>query len=425
MRTFIIIVLLAIMGCSKNRDAQATNKASDLTESLQVLMERQQLIGLSVALIKDHELAYAKGFGVANLGRQTPINEHTKFRIASISKLITSIALMQLVEQGMVDLDIDISQYLGWELVNPNVPQTHITLRNILSHQSGIRDGEDYGKYLQDMHRLRLNIKELFTATGAYYSPDMFASEPPKSNFSYCNSAWGLVASVIEKVAGMSFNEYCSKNIFKPMGLNASYRAIDIAENDLAALYRFQSNEWVPQVDDYRESPPANLMYEGYEPGTNGLIFAPQGGVRASVLDLAVIALMFMNEGQVGNTRILTPQSLNAMTTEQWTYNGVNGDTWNEFFQAYGLGVHLLTNKPAADIIYPEMKMLGHAGIAYGLLSDMYLDPEKGAAVILVTNGSKNTYEYSNSSAFYQVEQEVFDVCHLYLKDSILSPNYQ
>ncbi|MDH3712074.1 MAG: hypothetical protein OER04_19460, partial [Cyclobacteriaceae bacterium] len=118
-------------------------------------------------------------------------------------------------------------------------------------------------------------------------------------------------------------------------------------------------------------------------------------------------------------------QSVTLMTTVQWTYNGSNGDTWNEFFQAYGLGVHLLTNNDAADIIYREMKMLGHAGIAYGLLSDMFLDLEKGAAVILVTNGSKNTYEYSNSSAFYEVEQKVFDVCHLYLKDSILSPNYQ
>ena len=423
MRITSLLMLVILSSCQPESKSDTGRKLPDLTKELESLMDRHELMGLSLILIEKGKVVYENALGTANLRTSQMLNLDSKFRIASISKLVTTMALMQLEEQGKVDLDSNVSAYLGWELRNPYKPQAIISLRNLMSHQSSIRDGQGYGEFLAQMHPGKLHIKELFQEQGSFYSEDMFASELPGSTFSYANSAWGLVATVIETVSGTSFDQYCKQHIFKPLGLTASFNVSQVNLEDLAALYRWSEDHWQAQVDDYPE-PPINRTYPGYQPGTNGLIHAPQGGLRASVKELAAIAKLLINGGSMDTTRILTSQSVVAMMTPNWEYNGSNGDTWNQFFLSYGLGTHILTNSDSADVIFPEHHMVGHAGIAYGLLSDMYLDPTTGMAVVFVTNGSKNSFEYGDSSSFYQVEQDVFRICHLYLKDSILSPNY-
>ena len=424
MKNITLLVLLGLLCfCVPQSNSDTEEHLPDLSTELRSLMQRHELMGLAVVLIDQGEVVYQGAMGVANLRNEIPLTLQSKFRIASISKLITSIALMQLEASGKVDLNEDVSRYLGWELKNPYQPTAIITLRHLMSHQSGIRDGEGYGRFLQDMHEKKLHLKELFMKSGSYYSEDMFADESPGTTFSYSNSAWGLVASVIEMVSEVPFDQYCQTHIFEPLGLTANYNVSQVNLQELAALYRWSEDRWQAQVDDYLD-PLVNRTYQGYQPGTNGLIHAPQGGLRASVNDLATIARLLMSQGQLDSVQILPAESVRKMMNPQWTYNGSNGDTWNQFFLSYGLGMHILTNTDSADVIFSDLNMVGHAGIAYGLLSDMYLDPETSTGIVFITNGSKNKFEYGNSSSFYQVEQDVFEICHLYLKDSILSPNY-
>jgi len=408
MYRLIPLILLWLIACQRQ---------PGLKEALQNQALQDQLMGMSVVLIEDDTIKLAESVGWMDAQEQIPLQPETKFRIASISKTITTIAILQLVERDSVDLDLDVSTYLGWILRNPNFPQHPITLRLLLSHQSSIRDGSGYGDYLSHMHIKQLNINQLFVPDSAYFSSDMFAQEMPGSSFSYSNSAWGLVASIVERRSGQTFDAYCRQHIFKPMGLSASYNVRHIADSMLSPLFRYKDGGWVPQVDDYSQSEKPQLMYSTYQPGTNGLIFAPQGGVRASALDLAALAIMLMNDGTYQGQQILKPQSAKMMMSPQWQYNGQNGDTWNDFFRSYGLGTHILTNSDSADYIFPEYQMMGHAGIAYGLLSDMYFDPIAKTGIVFITNGSKNEFEYAKSSSFYQVEQNVFQICHLYLKD--------
>lgn len=381
-----------------------------INRQLQTVFDQYELMGMSVILLDQGAIVYEGYFGQADSARQIPVTEQTIYRVASISKTIVATALLQLWEKGKVDLDADVSEYLGWPLQHPLYPDTPITLRMLMSHRSGIRDGEGYGRFSRDMIARRLHIKELFMPNGEYFSDDLFAGQPPGSYFSYTNCAWGLVAGIVEKISGQRFDIYCRENIFKPLDLTASFNVLDLPDLDnLAVLYRYQEGKWTPQADNYAGVPPESRVYPSYQLGQNGLIFGPQGSLRSSARDLAAFAQTLMNGGSLNGRTILQKETIDLMMRNHWTYNGRNGDTWDDFWQSYGLGIHRVLNRDSMDIIFPDRKMFGHPGIAYGLLSDLYFDPETKSGVVFITNGSKQDYAYGEHTAFYDVEEAVFE----------------
>ena len=408
-----LFILFSATGCkdnsSENQSEEFENPLlrqaiSDLEESF----DTNQLAGLSVRLIHQDKEILDFQKGIADFKRNIPVTDSTIFRIASISKTFTAIALMQLQEEGKVDLNADVSDYLGWRLRNPDYPETPITLTLLMSHKSSLRDGEGYGHFTSKMYEQPLDIEELFTPGGQFFTEDMFAKEEPGSYFSYTNATWGIIASVIEKVSNMTLEAYCIKNIFGPMELDARFDPSHSDLNRLGVLYRYQNNEWVGQSDEYLDKVPQPKTDASYIPGKNGLLYGPQGGLRCSVDDLEKIARLFWNHGRYRDSAILEPESIKLMTSDKWTFNGSNGNTWDNFFLSYGLGVHRITASPGKDVIFPEMKMAGHPGIAYGLLSDLYFDTSSKTAVIFITNGSKKEYTYGSETTFYQPEEDVF-----------------
>ncbi len=399
---------LLLFSCQQTSKKESFDPV-DLRESLHQVVDKHELMGMAVLLLSDGEVLWQSNYGLANKATNRPVDKNTLFRVASISKTVTATAVMQLVESGKLDLDKAASHYLGWELKHPQFPNTPITLRLLMSHRSGIRDGSGYGPFSRDMIVKQLNIKELLSVEGAYYKEDMFGDTAPGDFFFYTNCTWGLIASIIEKVSGERFDAYCQKHIFQPLGMKSSFNVMHLsALENVAVLYRFRKDQWTPQVDDFMTKPPVNRGYEGYELGQNGLLFGPQGSLRASAQDLANFALMLMSNGQYKGQRVLKKSSVDLMTTNQWSYDGNNGDTWNDFFLSYGLGMHRLTNKEQADVIFDNWEMVGHPGIAYGLLSDLYFDRSKKSGVVFITNGSKKDFAYGVESTFYQVEEDVF-----------------
>ncbi len=416
-----MLVAGTLFSCENNRSAPVEELPFDgegLRTELEAVFTKNELMGLSVALITDGAVTWQGSYGLADAGRQIPVTNHTIFRIASISKTVTAMALLQLWETGKVDLDADVSTYLGWKLQHPGYPKDSITLRHLLSHRSGIRDGEGYSAFSREMVSEQLDIRELLTTEGEYFTADLFADHPPGSYFSYTNCTWGLIASVIEVVSGQRFDDYCRAHIFAPMGLTADFNVAELASLDsLAVLYQYEDEQWVPQADDYQGIAPQSRGYSGYELGQNGLLFGPQGSLRISTEDLTQLALMFINDGLHTKQRILQEETVNLMLSSEWLYDGQNGDTWENFFLSYGLGTHQTTNQPGGDIIFPDRTMVGHPGIAYGLLSDMYFEREKNSGIIFITNGSKQKYEYGENTSFYQGEEDVFRVVYPYLNE--------
>ncbi|QLE00717.1 beta-lactamase family protein [Galbibacter sp. BG1] len=421
-KTILAVMLLGtIFSCEQNEKPVTNENSAEnntIEKALDSVFKKNELMGMSVVLITNGEISYQYQQGLANEAKNTSITEETIYRVASISKSITATALMQLWDEGKVNLDIDVSNYLSWKLVHPKHPNTPITLRHLLSHQSGIRDGSGYGKFSKDMISEKLHIQELFTEDGAYFSEDLFADHQPGAYFSYTNCTWGIIVSVIENISKQRFDDYCRERIFGPLQMKSDFNVEKIEPvSSIAALYRFENNKWIPQVDDYTDTKPTSRAYPSYQLGQNGLLFGPQGSLRSSAEDLATFALMLMNNGTFKEKEVLKKETVAEMLGSQWLYNGDNGDTWENFFLSYGLGMHQITNKEGGDIIFPDRKMVGHPGIAYGLLSDMYFDSKSKSGIVFITNGSKKEYQYGKKTSFYQVEEDLFYAIYPFLKN--------
>ena len=187
---------------------------------------------------------------------------------------------MQLVEQGKINLDEDVSRYLGFTLRNPKYPNKAITSRMLLSHTSSIRD------YPTAYVPFKSNVKSFFTSADCWT-----ASRAPGAWFSYSNLNFILLATIMEKVSGQRFDKYMNKNVLKPLDIKGSFNLRDFSSSDLqkmGTLYRKTKGEadrYYAQMDDRPIELPNAAQQANYRTGTNAGIFSPQGGLRVSPVE--------------------------------------------------------------------------------------------------------------------------------------------
>lgn len=301
-------------------------------------------------------------------------------RVASVSKLVVAIGVMRLVEAGTLDLDADVSRYLGWRLRNPAFPDTPITLRQLLSHTSSLTDTVDYVLALDaDMARVLAN-------------PDAWdAQHPPGHWFRYTNFNTPVVAAVMEKATGERFDLLMKRLVLGPLGLDACYNWAACSPAT-AARAVVQYRERVPTKDDPAAIAgcPVTPASDGtcdlavWRPGSNGAIFSPQGGLRISVRGLAAVGRLLLNGGRLGAVRLLSPASVDMILTPVWSYDGANGDHQDGFLCRYGLAAQVLATSAEGcrdDPFGDGRPRAGHAGDAYGLKSGLWLDRARGTGV--------------------------------------------
>lgn len=378
----------------------STTKPTDvLEEKLRAIQKKYSIVGLSAVAVKDGQVVWNTNMGLADLDRKVPVTDRTKFRIASISKTVATAALMQLWEKDKFKLDDDISRYLGYPVVNPRFPDTPITFRQLLTHTSSLTDNDNYDRFLKltyDARNRGPELKEILTAGGSHYNDGAnFSSDAPGTSYRYCNLAFGLVGTLVEKISGERFDSYCNKNILAPLGMTASFNVADLPDvNDLGVLYNPDKDDFKAQVDDFRGVKPANRIGPDYKPGHNAIVFAPQGGLRVSAHDLSKFMVQFMDPKPT-SVAILKPSTIDIMTSEHWS----NGKKVGEY-EGRGLGFDRTVN------LVPGEMWIGHTGSAYGLRSSMYFNPKKSVGVILITNGSKPG---EREREFYPMQRETAD----------------
>jgi len=367
------------------------------------------LVGMSVAVVCHAGITDVHHYGMADLTRSIPVTDSTMYRCASISKSVTATALMKLFEQGYFSLDDDVGDHLDFNLRNPYHPEQPVTFRMLLSHTAGLADGSGYGSFLSATYNNPSppHISSLLLPGGSYFSWNMWLDKQPGVYFTYANINYGIIATLIESISGIRFDIFARDSVLIPLGITGRFDVSDIENiSNVAVLYR----NAVPQADNYQGIAPDPPNLSGYTLGTNGLIFAPQGGLRISATDLCRFMIAHMDGGQYGGTAILQESTVELMHQPQWNYIGVNGNNYYNLFNRWGLGFHLTTNTPGGDIVIDGVNMTGHPGEAYGLISDMYFEKEKQFGLVFMTNGYYGTagYAWGNYSAFYSVEEEVF-----------------
>jgi CubicO group peptidase (beta-lactamase class C family) len=392
------------------------------------------LSGLAVVVYRQGQICYEGYFGQRRIdppepARSLPVTPTTRFRVASLSKTVTALATMQLVEQSQLDLDADLSTVLGWPLYNPHWPAIPITARMLLTHTSSLRDGESY------LFPPTTTLASVLAADrpGAASSAHVATPHPeldlaPGRFFTYCNLGFGLLGTVVEKVSGERFDRYVTHRLLAGLGVEASFNVATLsadALSQLAPLYRRRQagiwnpeGPWVAQIDDLASTPPfpAPHELEQYHPGSNGTLFSPQGGLRISARDLVEVMKVFLNAGQGRHRPVLQPATVAQILQVEWRFDPTlrNGDPYGGLMRAWGLGLHHFTGSPAdahgrSDRLagnHPRPAW-GHLGDAHGLLGGMLFDPSHNTGMIYLIGGvgcDPETYR-GKDSAFYGWEE--------------------
>ncbi len=297
--------------------------------------------GLSVAVAAEGQVRFAAGYGLADLEHEVPCTPETVFRIASISKSITAVALMQTIQQGRASLDDPIQQYVP---EFPEKPQGPVTLRHLLTHTSGIRHYAP-GEFLQTRH-----YPSLVEAIGIFRDDPLLF--PPGERFSYTTYGYNLLAGVVEKTSGQSFGQYLASRVFEPAGMTSSRldQAADLVPHRARPYTRRSAKQWqnAPAVD-------LSIKWAG-------------GGILSTPTDLCRLHLA-LEEG-----KLLAQETKLAMETPGQTSGGKP--------LAYALGWNVETDRQGRTWV-------SHSGGTTGGTSFLLRCPAEGCAAAVIANADE------------------------------------
>lgn len=340
-----------------------------------------------------------RGFADKTTGRRVTADDPAV--VASVSKMVTAVGVMRLVQAGKLDLDTDVSTYLGWKLRNPRFPDIPITLRLLMSHRSSLTDHAGYwqtplGGHLRDILKKPL-------AWDAKHQPGTY--------FHYTNLNYPVVAQTMERVTGERFDQLMQRLVLKPLGIEACFSWATCPDAAAARAIVVYGTNGEPLVDNHHGHKPAcpvriarndSCDLSRYKPGDNGAQFGPQGGLRISAVGLARIGMMLLNDGTfaLNGAQLLTPASVNTMAAPTWKYDGHNGLTYEEdedpqgvelgLFCHWGIGMQILATSATGchdDPFGDGVARVGHSGSIDGLQTGIWLDRKNGKGVVWILTG--------------------------------------
>lgn len=300
LKSLLIVALFLLIG-SCNNDGQEINTTEDFDSYLQEEMDAQKMPALSVLIFKEDNILHETYLGQTNIVQNTSlVNDHL-FLLASVSKVITATALLQLYDDGLLSLDDNINDYLSFTVNHPDYT-TAITIKMLLTHTSGIADGSalDSQYYYGEDSPIALDsfMENYLVPNGSFYADENFYPFEPGEKHEYSNTGSALMAVLVEQISGMSFNEYCKQHIFIPLQMtNTSWRLDEITQT-IVQPYKYTNNQF-EAIDHY--------TFTDY----------PNGGLRSTAQDLSTFFGAFTLDGTVNNYELLKAQTISEMLTPQ------------------------------------------------------------------------------------------------------------
>lgn len=312
------------------REMTAADVETFLDGLLPLQLKSADIAGATVAVVKDGRLLFAKGYGYADVEKKKPVSaQDTLFRPGSVSKLFTWTAVMQLFEQGKLDLDRDINEYLDYKI--PDAFGKPITLKNILTHTPGFEE----------------QIKDLFstdTSTkpnlGQYLKAHIPARiYPPGTVPAYSNYATAVAGYIVERVSGRPFEDYVNENIFKPLKMERSTFAQPLPQG----LTELMSK-------GYRLGSGTAESFEMINP-------YPAGSLSSSATDIAQFMMAHLQHGKLGDAQILKPETARLMHSRLFALDDATNAMCYGFYEESRNG----------------HRIIGHGGDTVYFHSDLHL----------------------------------------------------
>lgn len=339
---FTLLSAIILAGCG---GADRTDWHARLDAFIQQELTAKHIPALSVAVVADGREVWSNGYGISNPSAGTPVSPTTVYRVASVSKLFTALTVMQLAERGILDLDAPITDYLP-EFSPENPYDKPITLRQLLSHRSGLVREPPVGHYFDATSPALPDMVESLNATTLIL--------PPESRTKYSNAAVSVAGYVVETATGQAFNDHAQSALIDPMGLEqTSFNPRPDLRDSLGIGYMWRydsSDQSTAPVFELGIGPAANLYTTTRDLGRFvNTLFAIRRGDRSDILSAESLA-------------------------EMWTVQ-FNADSMRNGF---GLGFNLSEQQ--------GLRRVQHAGVMYGYATRVYAIPEESVGVAVVAN---------------------------------------
>ncbi|HJZ53553.1 MAG TPA: serine hydrolase [Gemmataceae bacterium] len=344
---FLVVLFSPAAAFAQPAVPPAPKYAAAVTE-LEALLEEQvadkRLPALSIALIDDQQVVWAKGYGFQDRGQKTPATAETVYRVGSVSKLFTDVAVMQLVEEGKLDLDAPLTKYVPDFQPHTKPEHKPITLRMLMAHRSGLIREPPVGNYFDPTEPGLAKTVASLNGIDLVY--------PPGERTKYSNGAIALVGYTLQKTQGERFETYVQRRVLDPLQMkSSSFLPTPAVKKNLAdaLMWTYHGREFPAPTFELGEAP-AGCMY-------------------STVLDLAKFASCLFAGGKVGDRQILKPATIAEMFRPQYPEDGA---------REFGLGfiVSLLDGKTRVS----------HGGAIYGFATEWAILPDQKLGVVVVAS---------------------------------------
>jgi len=333
---------------------------------LEAALDETRSPGIAAAIVRDGELAWASGVGLANVAERRPVTSDTLFQIASTAKTVTAAAVMQLVERGVLSLDAPI-EGLPFDVRNPRLATAPITVRSLLTHTSGIRDPE-VNLYRPGDTTIGLEryLRGTLLVGGEFYQTSNWAARAPGVKYEYSNTGITLLGYLVEQKGGRSFDAHCEAAIFEPLQMKeTSFRLAGLDASHVAMPYEGKPGS-------YRA-----LGHYGYPD-------VPAGMLRTSARQLSSFLRMFMRGGELGGVRVLAPGSVAEMSKVQTRAASEGPDQGLVWYHE----------------VHGSRRLLMHDGQDPGAFTIMGFDPSTRIGAILLTNGDAESSRTAEAAVY-------------------------
>ena len=349
-----------------------------LDQAVRELMSAGRLPGLSAAVVRDAEVVWSRAWGLANIAAGRRVTPDTLFMLASVSKTVVATAVLQAVEEGLFELDGDVNDVLPFSVRNPVHPDQRLTVRQLLTHTSSIRDNWNLliDSYVAGDAHMELGrfLRRYLAPSGADLAPNNYYAFGPGRSYRYANVGASLAAYLVEAASGTGFDTWCERRIFAPLGMDrAGWHLAGLPRRDIAMPYGWAGakNEYVPY-------------------GQYGYPDYPDGALRTTAPQLARHLAMVMGNGSWRGHRLLAEETVRELRRDQ-----------------------VPALEPGQGLIWFQLQregrtLFGHDGGDDGVATVCFFDPETEVGVVALANGNWRTVK--GRFALYLIMDRLFEV---------------
>jgi CubicO group peptidase (beta-lactamase class C family) len=319
--SYLVVLVLASGSITFPSYAQVEEfSKQELIDELESFIS-SSMFSYSISVINNNQERWEHSAGTHNgLSNGVNVDSNTIYMIGSITKTITTLAVLLLVDSGDIDLDEDINNYLDFDYINPHYPEDKTTLRMLLSHKSGILPADEWFDLILPEYGISYPpfpkyIPEYFHSNGSIYSANNWhvGDVPGNAPFNYCGICFSFAAYIVEQVTGQTAQEYIEINLFEKIGIENMRTNISQFDGDLLAFPSSNPGGFTEPFHQYSGMP----------------------GQYSSTSDLAKIQLLIMDDGMYNGERLISKEQLEIMRTNLEDPIRAYGLGW-DFFTSHG-----------------------------------------------------------------------------------------